>query len=140
MPIPQPVLSELTSLSFNFFWAGKKDLVARRVLFHPCESGGFSLVSIPFKVHSLLVQWFQRMTASPGAKSDGVLPETVLSWPALFALDILPPFFRACFEAWAAFGGGVPPLVAWPLGSALVVGPSLWAPCPLSPVINCCWT
>lgn len=47
VPIPQPVLSELTSLSFNFFWAGKKDLVAGRVLFHPRESGGFSVVSIP---------------------------------------------------------------------------------------------
>lgn len=117
VPMPQPVLSELTSLSFNFFWAGKRDLVARTVLFHPRESGGFSVVSIPFKVHSLLVQWFRRMTANPGAWVSlltywcfdryGVLPETVLSWPALFAFDILPPFFRACFEAWVAVGGGI---------------------------------
>ena len=67
VPMPQPVLTELTSLSFNFFWAGKKDLVARRVLFHPCDSGGFSVVSIAFKIHSLLVQWFRRMATNPGA-------------------------------------------------------------------------
>ena len=36
-----------------FFWSGKRDLVARKVLIHPEESGGFSVVSIDFKVEAL---------------------------------------------------------------------------------------
>lgn len=36
----------------------------------------------------------------------GLLPETMLSRSAIFAFDILPPFFHACFVAWAALGGG----------------------------------
>ena len=34
VPMPSSVLSDLTSLAFDFFWAGKRDLVARRVLLH----------------------------------------------------------------------------------------------------------
>ena len=34
VPMPPWVLTKLTSLVFNFFWSGKRDLVARRVLHH----------------------------------------------------------------------------------------------------------
>lgn len=132
VPMPQPILTELTSLSFDFFWAGKRDLVARRVLFHPCDSGGFSVVSIAFKIHSLLVQWFRRMAVNPGAWVSlltywcfdryGLLPETVLSRPSMFAFDILPPFFRACLDAWVALGGGL--VLGW---SGRRVWPRWWA-------------
>ena len=52
--MPFWVLTELNKLVFNFFWGGKKDLVARNVMFHPKEHGGFSVVSTEFKVQSLL--------------------------------------------------------------------------------------
>lgn len=116
VPMPPSVLSELTSLAFYFFWVGKKDLVARRVLFHSCDLGGFSVVSVTFKVHSLLVQWFRKMALNPGAwvsllmywcfDQFGLLPETILSRLGIFAFDILPRFFRASFDAWVALGGG----------------------------------
>ena len=57
--------AELNSLIFGFFWSGKRDLVARNVLVHPYTSGGFSVVSIDFKVQSLLVQWIRRLLVSP---------------------------------------------------------------------------
>ena len=56
IPMPDWVLSDLNSIVFNFFWSGKKDLVARDVVVHPRESGGFSVVSTRLKVQSLLVQ------------------------------------------------------------------------------------
>ena len=50
---------------FDFFWCGKRDLVARDVLCHPLDSGGFSVVSIKFKVQALLVQWVKRSLVCP---------------------------------------------------------------------------
>ena len=59
------VLSLIPSFLFCFFWSGKKDLVARKVLVHPYTCGGFSVVSIDFEVQSLLVQWIRRLLVSP---------------------------------------------------------------------------
>lgn len=50
--MPPWVHAELNSLVLNFFWSGKRDLVARCVLHHPPDCGGFSVVSIKFKVVS----------------------------------------------------------------------------------------
>ena len=63
--MPAWVYKELSTLIFDFFWSGKKDLVARDVLCHPLDSGGFSVVSIKFKVQALLVQWVKRSLACP---------------------------------------------------------------------------
>ena len=67
VPMPNSILSELTTCIFNFFWAGKRDLVARKVLYHTKCQGGFSVVSVKFKLHSLLPQWFRRFGVSPAA-------------------------------------------------------------------------
>ena len=48
---------ELNRIIFNFFWSGKCDLVARNVVIQPLDLGGFSVVSIQFKVYSLLTHW-----------------------------------------------------------------------------------
>ena len=63
--MPLWVRSELNRLVFDFFWSGKRDLVARNVMYHPKDAGGFSVVSIDFKVSSLLVQWVRRMVVCP---------------------------------------------------------------------------
>ena len=47
---PSWACAELNTLIFIFFWSGKKDLVARKVLVHPYTCGGFSVVSIEFKL------------------------------------------------------------------------------------------
>ena len=47
------VLKELNTRIFNFFWAGKKDRVARKVLHHSKSQGGFSVVCVELKIHSL---------------------------------------------------------------------------------------
>ena len=54
--IPHWALAELNYLVFNFFWSGKRDLVARQVVIHPRNLGGFSVVSVHLKVCSFY--WF----------------------------------------------------------------------------------
>lgn len=63
--MPSWVLSELITIVFKFFWSGKRDLVARKVVVQPREFGGFNVVSIRHKVDALLVQWVRRFSTSP---------------------------------------------------------------------------
>ena len=116
VPMPNSILLELTTRIFNFFWAGKRDLVARKVLYHTKCQGGFSVVSVEFKLHSLLAQWFSRFGVSPAAWVSlltfwcfdrfGASPLAVLS--QLSAYNISPPsFFSRCFQAWVALSDHV---------------------------------
>ena len=129
--MPKSVLKELNTRTFNF-WAGKKDLVARKVLHH--SQGGFSVVPVKLKIHSLLGKWFRRFGVSPGAWVSlltfwcfdcfRVSPMSVLSQPSAYDIATLPAFFYHCFLAWIALGGslsGGELLV----GSSLAGGPSL---------------
>ena len=123
--MPKSVLKELNTRTFNF-WAGKKDLVARKVLHH--SQGGFSVVPVKLKIHSLLGKWFRRFGVSPGAWVSlltfwcfdrfGVSPMSVLSQPSAYDIATLPTFFYHCFLAWIALGGSLS-------GGELVVGSSL---------------
>ena len=115
VPMPPWALAELNSLVFKFFWSGKKDLVARNVVIHARESGGFCVISTAFKVQSLLVQWIKRFASSPsgwvGLMSYwfhllfNATPLDVFSEPLNFPPDILPPFYAALLRAWCAVGG-----------------------------------
>ena len=57
--LPAWALRELVSLEFSFFWKGKPDLVARKVVCQPTSLGGFGVVSIELKACALLVQWIR---------------------------------------------------------------------------------
>ena len=115
VPMPPWVLSELNKIVFNFFWSGKRDLVTRNVLFHPYDSGGFSVVSIRFKVHSLLAQWVRRLSVSPNGwvylltywllDRFGASPAEVFSRPADFPSARLPAFYSCLLQAWEALRG-----------------------------------
>ena len=107
--------AELNALIFGFFWSGKRDLVARKVLVHPPSSGGFSVVSIDFKVKSLLVQWVRRLSVSPNGwvyllkywfldRFDAT-PVDVFSNPCGFLASRLPPFYSSVLDSWIAIGG-----------------------------------
>lgn len=113
--MPVWVYRELSTLIFDFFWSGKRDLVARDVLCHPLVSGGFSVVSIKFKVQALLVQWVKRSLACPNGwvylltywfrdRFDAT-PFEVFSNPCLFTSSVLPPFYSSLLQAWVALGG-----------------------------------
>ena len=135
--MPARYLSGFNSLVFNFFWSGKKDLVARNVVFQSRENGGFYVVSTELKIQSLLVQWIKRFASSPCGWVDfmtywfllkfGVTPLEVFSRPFDFDPDILPPFYCALLKAWRAIGGS---------GSAsgLVVASSSGRPVPIDSV------
>ena len=122
VPMPPWVLEELTSLVFSFFWSGKRDLVARRVLYHPLECGGFSVVSVKFKVQSLLVQWVRWSLACPNGwvylmtywfrdRFNGT-PFEVFSRPYLYPSSSLPPFYRPYLKL-GLLSGVHPVLLIW---------------------------
>lgn len=137
VPMPPWALSELNSLVFKFFWSGKRDLVARNVVFHSHENGGFSVVSTDFKVQSLLVQWIKRFASSPSGWVGlmtfwftfffNASPLEVFSDPFNFDPDVLPPFYAALLKAWRALGGSGSP-------SGLVVASSMTRPIPVESI------
>ena len=65
--VPRWVGAELNTLIFKFFWSGKRDLVARRVVVQPFCLGGFSVVDFHCKVSALHVQWVRRFVSSPSS-------------------------------------------------------------------------
>ena len=113
------VLSELNSLIFKFFWSGKRDLVARNVVIHSREQGGFNMVAIALKVNALLVQWIRRYRTAPNSWVSlmtfwffdrfGADPVHVFSQPDVFSPDCLPPFYAALLRAWRALNGTATP-------------------------------
>ena len=65
--VPRWVGTELNTLIFKFFWGGRRDLVARRVVVQPFCLGGFSVVDFQCKVSALHVQWVCRFVSSPSS-------------------------------------------------------------------------
>ena len=132
--MPPWVLSELNQLVFHFFWSGKRDLVARKVMYQPREAGGFSVVSVEYKVHSLLIQWVRRLSVAPNGwvylltywllDRHGVPPLAFFSNPSSFSPAPFPPFYASLFQAWSALGGSLS-------SSDLVVGASVGGPFPV---------
>ena len=115
--VPRWVGVELNSLVFKFFWAGKRDLVARRVVVQPRSLGGFAVVDFFSKVSALHVQWVRRFIVSPSSwvrfmvfwfsSVLGAPPHAVFSAPGTFALRGLPPFYRSLVSSWAACRGSL---------------------------------
>ena len=113
--MPHWVLAELNTLTYKFFWSGKRDLVARAVVCQPTDRGGFSVVNIDYKTSALLVQWVRRFISSPNAWVSlmiywyfdrfGVPPLVALSSPFLFDPSPLPPFYCSLLLAWRVVGG-----------------------------------
>ena len=46
IPVPDWFSSELNTLVFSFSWSGKRDLVARDVVYHSTCQGGFCVASV----------------------------------------------------------------------------------------------
>lgn len=105
---------------FNFFWSGKWDLVAHKVLVHPKETG-FSVVSLEFKVVALLVQWVRCLVVCPNGwvylltywllDRHGVTPYAFFSDPLSFPAAPFPPFYSVLSSAWIRVDGQACPLV-----------------------------
>ena len=114
IPTPQWVINQLNSLVFSFFWKGKKDLVARRVVCLPIPAGGFGVVNIAFKIASLHALWVKRLVTSshpwrfflfdwfPDHRNYLGNPVTAVPWA-------LPEFYKSVFAAWSALKGGLSP-------------------------------
>ena len=100
--MPAWVAKELASLVCSFFWSGKRELVSRSVVIQSSLFGGFSVVSVQYKVWALLGQWVRRFASSSAGWSSlmsfwfvssfGVLPSVVFFRPFCFDPRVLPPF------------------------------------------------
>ena len=84
-------VSSLILLFFKFFWAGKRDLVARRVVVQPRSLGGFAVVDFFSKVSALHVQWVRRFLVSP---SSWVSFMVFCFFFLSLALPLMPCFLR----------------------------------------------
>ena len=99
---------------FSFFWKGKPDLVARKVVCQPTSLGVFGVVCIELKVCALLVQWIRRLvTCVMGAlflllllRRFGCSPLDILSRPSSLDLSLLPSFYKSLLPAWQKVNGG----------------------------------
>ena len=113
--MPAWALKELNTLAFSFFWKGKCDLVSRFVVVQPTLFGGFSVVSVQFKVWSLVAQWIKRLASSPSSWSAlmtywfrslfNASPVQVFSRPHDFDPGVLPRFYESLILAWRSLDG-----------------------------------
>ena len=113
--VPEWVVAEINKLIFKFFWSGKRDLVARKVVVQPFCNEGFGMVDVRSKISALHVQWVRRSVTSPSSWSVlfsycfldrfGASPLTVLSTRSIFSSHRLPPFYAALLDAWCSCGG-----------------------------------
>ena len=113
--MPAWVLKELNTLAFNFFWNGKRDFVACSVVVRPTLFGGFSVVSVKFKVLSLVAQWVKHFASSPSTwcafmtywfySSFNTAPIDVFSQPFDFDPGVLPHFYESLILAWRSLDG-----------------------------------
>lgn len=70
LPMPDWALKDINKLLFDFFWKGKKELVACNVVVQPRSSGSFSVVAVALKVQDLHAQWIKRFLVSPSRWSS----------------------------------------------------------------------
>ena len=95
--MPEWVRSEPRRTVFNFIWAGKRELVACRVMYHPKTRGGFSVVSVDFNILALLIQWVRRLSVCANGwvyllkywllDRHGVSPLDFLANPSIFSFS-----------------------------------------------------
>ena len=133
--MPSWVRTELNRLVFKFLLSSTPDVVCRNVMFHPKEAAGFSVVSIDFKVSSLLVQWVRRLVVCPNGwvfllkylVLDRLRVSSIafLSSTSSFPSASFPPFYSALFRSWLALGGSMSP-------SGLVFSGSVGGPFPVN--------
>lgn len=113
--MPPWVLRELNALVFGFFWKGKRELVARSSVVQPSLFGGFSVINVKLKVHSLVAQWIKRFASSPASWTSfmtfwfrscfNLSPLEVLSDPYCVVVRDLPKFYQSLVLAWRAVDG-----------------------------------
>ena len=109
------VLKDLNSLVFDFFWKGKRELVARSSVVQPSLLGGFYVINVKLKVWSLVVHWIKRFASSPSCWTSfmafwfrsclNLSPLEVFSDPYSVVIRDLPRFYQSLILAWQAVDG-----------------------------------
>lgn len=116
--IPDWALTAINRAIFSFFWSNKKELVSRQTLALPPNEGGFALCDPQLKSFALKSSWIRRLVLHPSSKWCslfdffsrhylGVSIYSLLSDPAFFPIDLLPPFYYQVVNAWALIDGTI---------------------------------
>ena len=117
VPPSSGILRSINTSLFKFIWSGKKELVARNVMFRPKSEGGYAVVNPLWKVQALHIQWLRRFFSYPNHWCDifsffcrrylGGSVVEILSTPGFYVFEDLPPIFASILESWALVGGSV---------------------------------
>ena len=111
--VPSWVITHVNRSLFNFFWSGKKDLVARKIVCLPKHLGGFGLVDVGKKIRSLHAMWVKRFFLSSHHWRSYLLywfPDIASYFrsPDIIPAHI-PSFYHSVLSAWASLDGGFMP-------------------------------
>ena len=118
-PVPGWVIKRINKALWPFFWSGKRDLVARKVVCLPKTKGGFGVLDCHVKAESFVLMWLKRYFSPEPAKWKdffrhfisscfGLPPHSALS--SRFSrrqLQTLPPFYQVMFNVWKSLDGGL---------------------------------
>ena len=115
-PVPKWAVKRINKAVWSFFWSGKRDLVARKVVCLPKSKGGFGVIDFQLKADAFALQWVKRFfTAAHGKWKDffvsaslGCEPhEALLSSFSRRQLSSLPEFYQIVFRVWTSLDGGL---------------------------------
>ncbi len=118
-PVPKWAVKRINKAVWSFFWSGKRDLVARKVVCLPKSKGGFGVIDFQLKADAFALQWVKRFFAAARGKwkdffaffvsaSLGCEPcEALLSSFSRRQLSSLPDFYKIIFRVWTSLDGGL---------------------------------
>ena len=104
---------------WNFFWSGKRDLVARTMVSLPKGQGGFGVINLRENADSFALQWVKCFFAPFEGKwkvffthfymsaFDVQLHNALLSEQYCQQVKQLPDFYKTIHRVWRTLGGGV---------------------------------
>lgn len=115
VPPSNSILRSINTPLFKFIWSGKRELVARNVMFRPIGEAGYAVVNPMWKVQPLHIQLLRRFFSHPNhwcaifsffcRRYLGGSVEEIISTPGFYVFEALPPIFESFLESWALVGG-----------------------------------
>ena len=118
-PMPGWAGKRILTAVWNFFWSGKRDLVARTMVSFPKGQGGFGVINLREKADSFALQWLKRFFAPSEGKWKAFFTHYYMSAfnmqprNALLAehcrqqVKQLPDFYQIVHWVWQTLDGDV---------------------------------
>ena len=119
--LPKWAVTRINKAIWSFFWSGKRDLVARKVVSLSKSRGGFGVIDVELKAEAFILQWVKRYFQPSRAKWKDLFNSTFSSCLRVQAGEVftqpssaftrcqlksLPSLYAKLMEAWGMLGGG----------------------------------